>query len=203
LVKDGLLTSELNEVIDQFRLIAPLKVCPLEKNYGLGYALGIGLNLCTHELVARMDSDDISCPQRFETQIKIMEEHPEFDILGTNIAEFENFTDQICSYRRLPSNFLEIKEFARKRNPLNHQTVIFRKSAVLHAGNYKPFFGYEDYYLWIRMLNNGSIISNVKENLVFVRIGKNMFARRHGILFFKQELKLQKELLRMDFLNNW
>lgn len=203
LVKDGVLTPELNEVIDEFNSIAPLKICKLDQNHGLGYALAIGLDFCSNDMVARMDSDDISCPNRFEKQISLMSRYPELDILGTNIAEFQNQGDTVCSHRRLPSQFSEIKSFAKKRNPLNHMSVLFRKSAVIGAGNYQPFFGYEDYYLWIRMLRNGSIIGNIPEDLVLARVGNNMFARRHGIRFFRQELRLQKELLKMDFLTFW
>ena len=203
LVKDGILTPELDEVIDQFQSIAPLKICKLDKNVGLGHALAKGLNLCSNELVARMDSDDISFPDRFEKQIRLMTEQPELDISGTNIAEFHNQGDQVCSHRRLPSQFSEIQSFAKKRNPLNHMTVLFKKSAVIDAGNYLPFFGYEDYYLWIRMLRNGSMIGNIPEDLVFARVGNDMFARRHGMRFFRQELRLQKELMQMDFLSQW
>jgi len=203
LVKDGVLTPELDEVISQFELTAPLKICQLSQNEGLGFALAKGLKICSNDLVARMDSDDISFPKRFEKQIQLMEEHPEIDISGTNIAEFHIQHDLVCSHRRLPSQYSEIKGFAKRRNPLNHMTVLFKKSAVLVAGNYQPFFGYEDYYLWIRMLRNGSKIANIPEDLVFARVGNNMFARRHGIRFFKQELRLQKELLEMGFLNFW
>lgn len=203
LVEDGNLTPELDLVVDQFNEIAPLKIFKLEKNVGLGHALAKGLNLCSNELVARMDSDDISCPDRFEKQISLMATHPELDISGTNIAEFHNQTDTVCSHRRLPSQFADIKNFAKKRNPLNHMTVVFKKSAVISAGNYHPFFGYEDYYLWIRMLQNGSVIGNIAEDLVFARVGNDLFARRHGIRFFRQELRLQKKLLRMNFLNHW
>lgn len=200
LVKDGVLTPELDEVIGQFGLRAPLIICQLKLNEGLGKALAIGLKKCSNDLVARMDSDDISSPLRFEKQIRVMTEKPELDILGTNIAEFHNQGDKACSYRRLPSQFCDIQSFAKKRNPLNHMTVLFKKSAVIDAGNYLPFFGYEDYYLWIRMLRNGSLIGNISEDLVFARVGNDMYARRHGIRFFIQELKLQKELLQMDFL---
>ena len=203
LVKDGILTPELDKVIDHFNSIAPLKICELNKNQGLGYALAFGLDKCSNELIARMDSDDISGSDRFEKQLRLMEAHPELDISGTNIAEFHNCIDKVCSHRRLPSHFSEINNFARKRNPLNHMTVFFKKSAVINAGNYQPFFGYEDYYLWIRMLRNGSMIGNIPEDLVLARVGNNMFARRHGIRFFKQELRLQKELLQMDFLSHW
>ena len=202
LVKDGVLTPRLEKVIEEFNSIVPLIICKLDHNLGLGKALAIGLNSCSNELIARMDSDDISCPDRFEKQIRLMTDFPKLDISGTNIAEFHNHSEKVCSHRRLPSKFTDIKKFAKKRNPLNHMTVLFKKSAVLGAGNYQPFFGYEDYYLWIRMLQNGSVIGNIPEELVYARVGNNMYARRHGFRFFRQELRLQKELLRIDFLNN-
>jgi glycosyltransferase involved in cell wall biosynthesis len=201
LVCDGPLTKELEHVIAIFKLRAPVKICVLEKNGGLGAALSKGLNLCSNELVARMDSDDISVSDRFEKQLKYIHDHPEIDILGANIAEFEESTDRICSYRRLPDNYNDIIHFAKRRNPLNHVTVVFRKSAVIKAGNYQPFQGYEDYHLWVRMLLNGSIICNIPANLVFVRIGNNMHSRRSGIKIFKQELKLLKEFLQLNFLS--
>ena len=203
LIKDGKLTPELDEVIEQFHSVTPLIICALEQNVGLGHALAIGIDQCSNELIARMDSDDISCSERFEKQMALMNANPDIDIAGTNIAEFHNDSDKTCSYRRLPSKFLEINRFAKRRNPLNHMTVLFKKSAVVEAGNYQPFFGYEDYYLWIRMLRNGSKIVNIPEELVLARVGNNMFARRHGLRFFEQELKLQKELLQMGYLNHW
>jgi len=202
LVCDGPLTPELNKVIDQFSLKAPLKVLRFEKNRGLGGALAEGLQFCSHELVARMDSDDISVSDRFEKQVKFMMEHPEISICGTDIAEFAETKDKVCSYRRLPSNPNEILNFARRRNPLNHMTVIFRKSEVMGAGNYRDFHGYEDYYLWIRMLKNGASIGNIPENLVYARIGNNMHSRRRGLRLFNQELKLLRELVRIEFLSS-
>jgi glycosyltransferase involved in cell wall biosynthesis len=202
LIKDGPLTQELDNVMEQFGRIAPLKIYTLDKNLGLGIALSKGIHLCSNELIARMDSDDISVPDRFEKQIKFMMNHPQVDIVGTFIAEFNESTDQVCSERKLPSHSKDILNFARRRNPLNHMTVVFKKSAVLSAGNYKPFLGYEDYHLWVRMLQNGATFFNIPESLVFARIGNNMHARRHGFDFFIQELKLQKELHRIKFLNS-
>jgi glycosyltransferase involved in cell wall biosynthesis len=200
LVCDGLLTKELDQVINVFQLNAPLKLLKFEKNHGLGNALAKGLNICSNELVVRMDSDDVSAPDRFEKQVKYMTEHPEIDISGTNIAEFKESVDKICSYRRLPSQPDELFHFAKRRNPLNHMTVVFRKTAVIKAGNYLPFYGYEDYYLWIRMLQNGSLIGNIPENLVFARIGNNMHFRRRGIKLFNQELRLLRELVQIRFI---
>lgn len=203
LVEDGPLTEALDRVVDRFKIIAPIKVISLERNHGLGYALAHGLSYCRHELVARMDSDDLSKPDRFEKQIRFMDEHPDTDIAGTNIEEFDHRPDVIRSHRRLPSGFTEIKAFSKKRSPLNHMTVVFKKAAVLKAGNYQPFHVYEDYHLWVRMLQNGAKMANIPEDLVTARLDDSQLIRRHGNYIFKQELKLQKEMYQLRFLNRW
>lgn len=203
LVKDGPLTNDLDKVVSQFKEQAPVKIISLEQNHGLGYALAHGLTYCSHELVARMDSDDLSKPDRFEKQIRFMDKHPDTDIAGTNIEEFDHHPGEIRSHRRLPSEYNEIKSFSKKRSPLNHMTVVFKKTAVLKAGNYQPFHVYEDYHLWVRMLQNGAKMANIPEDLVTARLDDSQLIRRHGSYIFKQELKLQKEMFQLHFLNRW
>jgi glycosyltransferase involved in cell wall biosynthesis len=203
LVKDGPLTEELDKVIGLFNEIAPLKVISLEQNHGLGYALANGLTHCSNDLVARMDSDDLSKPDRFAKQISYMKAHPELDILGANIEEFDHQPDQIRSHRRLPSTFARLLLFSKLRSPLNHMTVVFKKASVLKAGSYQPFHVYEDYYLWVRMLQNGAQIANIPEYLVTARLDESQLSRRHGSYIFKQEMRLQREMLQLHFLNRW
>lgn len=203
IVKDGMLTIKLNKVIDTFSKISPIKCVSLDKNYGLGIALSKGLVACSNNIVARMDSDDIALPDRFKKQIPYILNHPEYDVVGSNIAEFNQKPNNIVSYRKLPESLPEIALFAKRRNPLNHMTVVFRKDAVLRVGNYIAFQGYEDYYLWVRMLLNGSAFFNIQENLVLARIGNNMIARRQGKIFFLQEVKLQNEFYRREFINQF
>jgi glycosyltransferase involved in cell wall biosynthesis len=203
LVKDGPLTDELDKVVDQFKKNAPLKVISLEQNHGLGYALAYGLSYCSHGLIARMDSDDLSKPDRFEKQISFMNEHPEMDIVGTNIEEFDHHPGEIRSHRRLPTTSSKLKLFSRMRSPFNHMTVVFKKTAVLDAGNYQPFHVYEDYYLWVRMIQNGAKMANIPEYLVTARLDDSQLVRRHGSYIFQQEMKLQKEMLQIHFLNKW
>ena len=203
IVKDGPLTKELDEVIISHSRISPIKCISLEKNYGLGIALAKGLEACTNEIIARMDSDDIAQPDRFEKQVNFLANHPECDIIGSNIAEFNQSEQDVVSYRNVPEQTDEIASFAKRRNPMNHMSVVFRKQAVIDAGNYIPFSGYEDYYLWIRMLQNGSKFYNIQENLILARIGNDMLARRQGKKFFIQEFKLQKEFYRIGFINQF
>lgn len=192
LVCDGPLTPELDTVIaDMQQQFGPrLNVCRLLKNGGLGKALNFGIGQCKNDLVARMDSDDISRPDRCEKEIKMLIAHPEISILGGFIEEFIEDTNHICSMRAVPEKQDEILRFAKKRNPFNHVSVMYRKSAVESVGSYKSFFLLEDYYLWIRMLNNGHQGYNLQEPLVWVRVGRDMYKRRGGWEYFLSQRKL-------------
>ena len=87
LVKDGPLTDRLEAVISQFKQSAPLKIVPLSQNQGLGRALNEGLKFCSFDLVARMDTDDISKPDRFEKQIRFISQHPDISVVGSWVDE--------------------------------------------------------------------------------------------------------------------
>ncbi len=201
IVRDGPLTERLDQVIEQFAQKAPVKIVSLKKNAGLGKALAKGILACSHEFIARMDSDDISVPERFQKQLEYLWNNPEVDLLSSNIAEFSDNPKKIVSIRKVPSTHEEIVRFSRSRSPMNHMAVVFRKQAVLNAGNYKPFNSYEDYFLWVRMLMAGHQAANIDEELVLARTGNNMLARRQGYAYFKQELKLQKEFYLAHFIH--
>jgi len=203
LVQDGNLTDELYDIIDRWKekIGDILRVIVLKKNLGLGDALNIGLNACHYELVARMDTDDISDPDRFRKQIAFFEQNTNIDIVGSWISEFDTDESIIVSYRKLPKKHNEIILFAKNRNPLNHPSVMYRKKSVLNAGNYLTMIGFEDYYLWVRMIQNGSTIENIPESLVNMRTGFSQLERRGGIRYMLNEIKFQKKLLDIDFIN--
>ncbi|WP_312470526.1 glycosyltransferase [Neobacillus sp.] len=203
IIQDGVLTSELNKVLEEFQNSYPgiIKLIQLETNMGLGKALEIGVEKCTFDLIARMDTDDISHPNRFEKQVNFMVNHPDVQVLGSWIGEFEHNPDEINSIRKVPTTYEEVVQYAKKRNPLNHMTVMYRKSAVLEAGNYKPFLWNEDYYLWVRMLNRNAKIVNMPEILVFARAGSDMFKRRGGFKYLVKDVELQQEFLKMNFID--
>jgi glycosyltransferase involved in cell wall biosynthesis len=205
IVQDGPLTSQLDAVLSQYRQCysSQVKLIKLEKNVGLGTALSIGLQQCRNSIIARMDSDDISDPKRFEKQLKILNNCPEIDIVGSWISEFSSDPRESISVRQVPLMHDEIYGYAKYRNPMNHMTVMFRKEAVLEAGNYQDLPFFEDYFLWIRMLKNGSKFSNLSENLVSARIGNKMFGRRRGVSYLKRELKLLTIMKKTGFINNY
>lgn len=192
LVCDGPLNEQLDEVIAQMQDVFGqlLHVVRLEKNMGLGNALNIGIQHCKNDLVARMDSDDISRPDRCERQLRIFSERLELDICSGTVEEFSAQPQNVENRRIVPQTHEEILKFAKKRNPFNHPCVMYRKSAVLAAGSYQDFYLLEDYYLWIRMLLNGSLGYNIQEPLLWMRAGSDMYKRRSGWKYAKSQYKL-------------
>lgn len=193
LVRDGEVYEKLQEAIDEYLRVYPLlfTYIPLEENGGLGNALRIGLNACRNELVARMDTDDVCVENRFEKQIDYFKKNSHVDIVGGYIAEFRESVDKVIDFRCVPTTDLEIKNRMKDRCPFNHQTVMFKKNAVIKAGNYEHFYLFEDYYLWLRMLILGANFGNLDENLCYVRIS-NMSRRRGGMKYFKSYVRILK-----------
>lgn len=182
IVKDGPLTDELDEVLDQLKdsLTKEINfnIISLDKNVGLARALDIGLNECQYNLVARMDADDISLPERCEKQLKYFDEFPQLDIVGTNIDEFYDSPSNVISSRIVPTEDNEIRRFIKRRSPFNHPSVMYKKQAVQSAGGYGDLKRKQDLDLFSRMINNGSKAANISESLVLFRSNESSFKRR-------------------------
>ena len=202
LVEDGLLGSDLNDIISEYSAKYPtLKIIPLPTNQGLGKALNEGLKHCSYDIVARMDTDDIAKPDRFEKQLAVFEKYLDIDVVGAWIDEFEDDISEVKSVRKLPELPDDIRQFAKRRNPINHPVVMFRKSAVLAAGGYQHFPLFEDYYLWIRMLMNGAKFYNIQESLLYFRFSPEMFKRRGGWRYVISELHFLQKMRQMHFIS--
>lgn len=200
LVQDGPITSELQDVVDDYHNY--LDIVVLHRNQGLGKALSVGVNKCRNELIARMDTDDIAIQNRMKDQLLYLNEHPNIDVLGGYISEFQHtVNDEKQNIRKVPILNQDIKLFAKKRNPMNHVTIMFRRSAVLKSGNYLSFIGFEDYYLWIRMIKLGFKFQNIPRVLVKVRTSEDMIDRRKGAAYAKKELKFQCWLKKSGFIS--
>lgn len=192
LVEDGKLTDELYQAIDiwQNKLGDTLKRVILADNVGLGKALNIGLSHCSNDWVFRMDTDDISLPDRFKKQSEFIKNHPDIDILSGQIVEFEDDPDHTTGVKRVPLTHKEILKFSRLRSPFNHMAVAYKKSVVESVGGYQHHMFMEDYNLWIRILSKGYKGANLPDNLLFVRAGSDMIQRRKGLIYIKSEWKL-------------
>lgn len=203
IVKDGPLPDSLNNVIDEYSQKFPIiKIVILTHNQGLGRALNEGLKYCTYNYIARMDTDDISKSDRFEKQIAIFKKNHEIDVVGAWVDEFVGEISNIKSIRKLPETHDKIISFSKKRNPINHPVVMFKKQSVINAGGFKHFPLFEDYYLWVRMLLHGSKFYNIQESLLYFRISTDMFKRRGGWKYILNEFNFQYELRRLGFISN-
>lgn len=202
LVVDGPVGEDITGVIKKYEgSYSILKVVWLEKNVGHGDARRIGMDKCSYELIALMDADDISVENRFESQIDIFKQNKNVSVVGGLIKEFIGDTNNIVGMREVPQNDGDIKEYMQKRCPMNQVTVMFKKNDVSEVGGYIDWYCEEDYYLWLRLALGNKSFYNIQENLVYVRVGEEMYQRRGGIKYFKSEAKLQKYMLDNKIIN--
>lgn len=202
LVCDGPLTTEIDAVITDIekKYGEIIHTVRLEKNSGLGHALQIGVKQCRNDLIARMDSDDISRPYRCEKELEVFATHPELSIVGSVIEEFSVTPDIIDARRVVPESSEEIITFSQKRNPFNHPSVMYRKKDVLKAGNYSDVRYMQDYYLWVDMLISGMKGYNLQEPLVWMRADSNLFKRRSGKLYVEIQINLFKKMYNAGYI---
>lgn len=205
IVKDGKLTAELEDVLTKYKTKYQrlFKFVCLEKNVGLGLALAEGIKNCSHELIARMDSDDISIPNRCELQLREFAKDSLLDVCGGYIKEFCDSKEKVVSIRKVPLVDSEIKEYQKRRDAVNHVTVMFKKSKVLEAGNYQHALLMEDSLLWTNMILHGATFKNIDDYLVYVRTGADMFKRRGGLKYFKKYKNGRKIILQTGYISKW
>lgn len=202
-VFDGELTQELYETLDNFRKNKEDIVCyyPQETNRGLGQALRIGSEKCSGDYILRMDSDDISHPDRFQKQIDYIEAHPDIDVLGGNISEFNTSPENEKMRRRIcPQKYEDIIKMSKMRNPMNHVSVCIKRKSLLNCGGYEPVLLMEDYYLWLKMIAGGCKLENLDESLVYVRIGNGFEKRRSSKVIIKSRRTIQKFMLKHNMI---
>jgi glycosyltransferase involved in cell wall biosynthesis len=192
LVQDGPVPEPLAAEIKHLVTALPMPVVhlALPANLGLGPALDAGLAASSHEIVARMDADDVSVPERFEHQVAVIEAGA--DIVGSGLLEFGDSIEDVVGRRTPPTDPEEIRRVIRFRDPFNHPTVVYRRSAVLAAGGYTDMALLEDYLLFTRMVEGGAAPANLAEPLVYYRVGAGAYARRGGTALLRSELRLQR-----------
>lgn len=192
LVQDGPVPAELATEIATLIAASPVPVnhVQLDDNVGLGPALDAGLAECSYEIVARMDADDVSRPDRFARQIPLIEAGA--DIVGSGLVEFGDSIEDVLGTRTPPVGADEIRRAIKFRDPFNHPTVVYRRSAVLAAGGYTEMDLLEDYLLFTRMVEGGAVPANLAEPLVYYRVGAGAYARRGGVGLLRSEIKLQR-----------
>ena len=200
IVKDGLLTPELDAILDEYSKKSDVfNIVGYEKNRGLGLALNYGLEHCRNELVARMDTDDIAKPDRCEKQLRKFAENPNLSLLGSSVDEFYTDPKQVVSRRVVPTSHKEIYEFAKRRNAFNHPTVMYKRSKVLALGGYDNLRRNQDVDLFGRMLYTGLIAGNIEESLLFFRSNDDLAKRRKSWENTKSYIDTIKRFWKMGY----
>lgn len=194
LVQDGPVSSRLAAAIARMVETAPVptQLITFEANQGLGPALDAGMRVCRHDIVARMDADDISLPERFAMQVPVVESGA--DLVGSALLEFESDPTSPTVRRTPPIEPDEIIRYARFHQPFNHPTIVYRRAAVQAVGGYSSLPLMEDYLLFARMIHQGASVANVAEPLVLYRVGSGAYDRRGGVTLLKSEWQLQRRL---------
>ncbi len=205
IVEDGPLTDELYALLNEYEEKYPnlLNRVPLKENRGLGLALREGVLHCSNELIARMDTDDLCVSNRFEKQLEMFRNDPDLDICGSHIKEFTHTPDVTTAIRKVPLTNEEIRAYQKRRDGLNHVTVMFKKSAVLKAGNYQHALLMEDTLLWVNMMLSGAKCGNIDDYLVIVRTGEDMYKRRGGFTYFKKYKAGRKLVYKTGYISFW
>ncbi len=206
LVKNGELTPELENVIEKYKKIFPtlFTIVSLKANESLGVALDAGIRVCRNQLIARMDSDDISLRTRCEKLLKKFEENSQLDICGTYMNEFyDNDIKKVRTCRTVPIGQKEIKKYVRTRSPFNHSTIMFKKDAVIRCGGYGLSSRKEDFDLFSRMLNMGCVGANIPEVLLLWRANVDSFKRKKSWLYCKDYITVMKRNLDRGYCSIW
>lgn len=192
LVVDGPVCEDVMSEVERLeREIPVLKVIYIKENAGLAVARQTAMAAASHEIIAVMDSDDMSRSNRFELQLNYLQQHPDVDIVGGQIIEFTE-RDKVVGRREVPLDDKEIKRYMKSRCPMNHMTVMFRKAVIDSVGGYIDWYRNEDYFLWIRMALAGCVFANIEDVLVDVRVNNNLYGRRGGCRYFRSERGIQR-----------
>ena len=201
IVEDGPLTEELYIIVNEYVKQYPelMKIVVNEKNLGLGLALNQGLYQCKNELVARMDTDDVSKPERCEKQLKRFSEKPELSIVGTYIDEFQDDISNVVSVRKVPCSSGEIYNYAKRRSAFNHPAVMYKKSKVLEHGGYADLRRNQDVDLFGRMMFAGCKAENIDEALLWFRTNDDLAKRRKSWENSKSYIDTIKHFWKMGY----
>ena len=202
IVRDGPVHSTVEQCIQSYESTFLFQHLSFPRNRGLGPALRDGLNACSYELVARVDSDDWSVPERFQKQAQFLHSESSISVVGGGLKEHYGTGGKTISVmRQSPTDHASIRQTGKRRNPMNHPTVMFRKNDVLACNSYEFCPLFEDYYLWAKMLTQGYLLSNLPEVLVETEIGPDYFRRRGGVTYVRNELRLVRKLRQIGFLS--
>lgn len=176
------------------------RIRPIHRaNKGLIVSLNQLLAEARAPLIARMDGDDISKPERFAQQIAFLNEHPDHGVLGTWTEDMdEDGNPYHMTGADHPTTDAEFQAIVAERSPLCHPSVMMRRDLALAAGGYHAAFKHcEDYDLWLRLASRTKICS-IPERLVRYRHSpgqvstKYVVEQQYGVAVSRLAARLRK-----------
>ena len=200
IVTDGPVGQEIKNILDIYKKNSLFQIIELSENVGLSQSRKKAISHCSNNVIAVMDSDDISVSDRFEKQISLIESG-KFEVVGGWIREFQNTPNDGKKIRKTPTKYSEIKSFGKWRNPINHVTLMFTKEAYEFSGGYSTIRHSEDWDMISRMIMKGISITALPEVLVHVRAGNDFIRRRRNLSQFKGEINLFIRMYKIKYLN--
>lgn len=203
IVEDGPITKELEQVLEDYcSQYDFFHIVKLEENGGLGAALRAGIKECKNELVARLDADDLSVPERCELQLREFERDFELAIVGSDMYEFDEDPQKIKDLKKMPITTEQIYKYGKRRNPFNHSSVMYKKSVIENVGNYSTMRRSQDIELWSKVIFAGYKCKNINKPLIFFRTdGANRVRRKKKWANVKSDLKIFKQNYEMGYSN--
>lgn len=169
---------------------------------GLTQSLNRALRLANAPLLARMDADDVSLPERFERQLAFLDAHPDVGLLGTGCHEI-SAGGEILRTISPPGDDGAIRRALIQRNPFVHSSVMVRREALDRAGLYDEALPVaQDYDLWVRM-SRITRLANLPEPLVLRRLTPGMISLARDTERIRAELSIKWGALRSGAYPLW
>jgi len=194
LVIDGPVSANLKKVIEKYEKLPEVTVEWLKKNVGVGLASNVGIKLCRNKLIAKLDADDIAVPDRLEKQVAAFNEDETLSLLGGQMKEFYHEQDNVVAERKVPIKPDQIRRFARKRDPFNNSTVMYKKEDVLAVGGYPDTNRSEDYLLVAKLLTAGYKMKNLPDCLAYYRLSEETYRRRKSWKHTKSTISIRWQI---------
>ena len=198
LVCDGQIKDEVKKLIEEYIEKNPgvFTVLRNRENRGLAYALNCGIEVARNEIIARMDSDDISLCDRYEKQLMAFEQDAQLALVGTRTLDFvDDIEDAVKNDKIYPTSYEAIKKMIRRNDPFAHPTVMYKKPEVIRCGLYDPNLRRrQDYDLFSKMIGMGCKAINLPEALLYYKMDKNNMNRLKDKETCKARVLVQKRI---------
>jgi glycosyltransferase involved in cell wall biosynthesis len=201
IVADGEIPDRLKKAIDGYvKKHRFIRFEQISKNSGVAKARNYGARLAKNELIAIIDDDDISAPDRFAKEIMRFNQESDLSGVGGQLIEFEdNDIDNINGVRKVPVGYEEIMNFSKRRSPINNPTMMWHKAVFVKDGGYpEEWRRGQDYAFVMEILAKGRKVVNLKDVVLFYRLDSDNIKRRSANL--GQKIRLQQHFLRRGYI---